>query len=121
MKIRAAFTLLLASTLGAATLAPIDQVNASGTQNVNPPRVCFKNQSGERLYFRALRGEVVARGLKLRTGGTFCATQPLPNQVRISVERGGDAICMRTVVAGQLYTLTGRSKDGACQWSLKRI
>lgn len=90
---------------------------ASGSQNLNPAKVCFVNATGQALYFRAVYSGRVTGGTKLGKGGKFCSAQPAPQAVRISREKDSKVLCNPKVAAGSAYTLTALSKDGKCSWS----
>ncbi len=92
---------------------------ASGSQNLQPAKVCFVNKSGQALYFRAYKSGKVVRGTKLGENGVFCAAQPAPDNVRISRAKDSKVLCNRKVAAKQAYTLTGLSKGGKCSWTRK--
>lgn len=101
----------------AALMVPLDQpAIASGTQTVNPAKVCFLNVSGKRLYFTAMRSGKKTRGFKLSNKAKFCASSPAPTLVVISLTKDGPALCRRNVWAGQSLVLRGQDKEKGCDW-----
>ncbi|MEP2736109.1 MAG: hypothetical protein ABJP34_07395 [Erythrobacter sp.] len=90
---------------------------ASGTQNLNPSKVCFVNKSGQRLYFRAVYDGVTKGGVKLGNGAKFCSSNPAPAAIQISLERKSPVLCRNAVKAGRTYTLNGPPQSGKCLWS----
>lgn len=118
---KAKFLALLAGLVLAAVLPSVvgAPALASGTQNVNPPKACFVNKSGQPLYFRAVYSGKVTGGTKLGDGGKFCSTKPVPNALRISRAKDSKVLCNRKVGAGRTYTVTALSTAGKCSWSLK--
>ena len=110
-------------TLGLALIAGLVSVPvgapalASGTQTATGPKVCFKNDSGQRLYFKAVYSSKSTGGSKLGDGGKFCSRNPAPTAVRVSLERKSAVLCTASVQAGYTYTLSGPPKGGKCQWT----
>ena len=111
---------LAAAAASFGTLPIAEPASASGTQNVNPPKVCFVNKSGQRLYFKAIYGGVSKGGAKLGNGAKFCSANPVPAAIQISLERKSAVLCRADVQAGVTYTLKGTAKDGNCRWSRSR-
>ncbi|MEP3051445.1 MAG: hypothetical protein ABJP48_00505 [Erythrobacter sp.] len=118
MKFRPSIAAITAATgIGLAMIPAGSPASASGSVNLNPPRVCFENASDDRLYFRAVYRGNATGGTMLSKGGKFCTTNPAPNAVRISRERGSATLCTAQTAPGQTYTLTRLNGGGQCSWS----
>ena len=79
-------------------------------------KVCFKNETEQEIYFKAVFGPVSAGGSKTQPGGKFCVHKSEAMMVRVSRGRRTDTLCTGEAQPGHTLALTALSDTNSCRW-----